>query len=58
MTSWDARWVLMDGHAPAGAHEVWWDGRDGVGHAVHSGVYLLRFDAGELTATRRLLRMR
>jgi IPT/TIG domain-containing protein/flagellar hook capping protein FlgD len=50
--------VLMDGHAPAGAHQVGWDGRDGVGQAVRSGVYLLRFECGELTATRRLLRMR
>ena len=31
---------LVDGVRPAGGHRAFWDGRDGRGHAVASGVYL------------------
>jgi hypothetical protein len=33
---------LLDGPVAAGLHEVTWDGRDGTGRAVASGVYLHR----------------
>ncbi|MGD8397050.1 MAG: FlgD immunoglobulin-like domain containing protein, partial [Candidatus Eiseniibacteriota bacterium] len=46
--------VLVDG-APvdAGRHAVRWDGRDGTGREVSSGVYFYRLEAGELASTRR-----
>lgn len=34
--------TLHQGGAEAGRHEVTWDGRDGGGGAVASGVYLVR----------------
>jgi hypothetical protein len=44
--------TLADGHAEAGERTAVWDGRDERGHAVPSGVYFCRLDAGE--ETRRL----
>lgn len=38
----------------AGAHRVVWDGRDGEGAPVASGVYLYRLDAGPFAETRRM----
>ncbi|HPF69387.1 MAG TPA: FlgD immunoglobulin-like domain containing protein [Candidatus Krumholzibacteria bacterium] len=32
--------TLVDGWRPAGQHRAWWDGRDGQGRSVASGVYL------------------
>ena len=46
--------TLVDQPMPAGAHEVRWDGRSASGRAVASGVYLLRLQAGDRVATRRL----
>jgi hypothetical protein len=37
--------VLSDGPAAAGDHEARWDGRDGDGHPVSSGVYFVRLSA-------------
>jgi hypothetical protein len=39
----------------AGAHEIEWEGRDDAGHALASGVYFLRFQAGETTDTGKLI---
>ncbi len=47
--------VLAEGTLPAGEHEVVWDGRDGHGHAVSSGVYFYRMEAGEYRAERKML---
>jgi len=38
--------VLLDEWRPAGRHSVRWDGRDGQGRALASGVYLARLVAG------------
>lgn len=38
--------MLAAGDFAAGAHEVYWDGRDDGGRAVASGTYLLRLSAG------------
>ena len=38
----------------AGTHYVTWDGLDESGHAVASGVYLCRLQAGSLQFTRRM----
>jgi len=35
-----------------------WDGRDGAGRSVAAGVYFLRLDAGPVTESRRLVRVR
>jgi flagellar hook assembly protein FlgD len=37
--------VLVDGEVGPGYHEVAWDGRDGNGVSVASGVYFVRMDA-------------
>jgi hypothetical protein len=37
--------VLVDGPVEAGYHEVVWDGRDGSGVPMASGVYFVRMDA-------------
>jgi len=40
---------------PAGEHRIVWDGRDAAGQPVSSGVYLYRLEAGQHSATRRML---
>jgi hypothetical protein len=46
--------VLMDGEQLAGPHTATWDGRDGAGRPVASGVYLVRLRTGDASATRRV----
>lgn len=46
---------LVDGVVPAGRHDVVWDGHDRSGRAVGSGTYLYRLQAGDLTATRKIM---
>jgi hypothetical protein len=46
--------TLVDAPVEAGQHEVRWNGRSADGSAVASGVYLLRLEAGDRVATRRL----
>jgi hypothetical protein len=41
-----------------GSHAVSWDGRDGSGRAVSSGVFFLRITAGSSTRTGKVLRIR
>lgn len=36
---------LVDGQMPAGEHDIQWDGSDGSGHEVATGLYLYRLDA-------------
>ncbi len=43
---------------PAGVHEVVWDGRDGRGRAVASGVYLYRLQTPESSHTRKMILLR
>lgn len=40
------RWIrtLVEGPLPAGRYETAWDGRDGAGRALSSGVYVVRLD--------------
>jgi hypothetical protein len=47
--------VLVDQPLEAGSHTVVWDGTDGQGRRVASGVYLYRIEAGPLHETRRML---
>ncbi|GAB4368035.1 MAG: hypothetical protein Kow0042_08970 [Calditrichia bacterium] len=44
--------------APAGSHQVVWDGTDSRGQAAASGVYAYRLTAGTHVATRKLLLMK
>jgi hypothetical protein len=49
---------VLDGELrPAGRHAVRWDGRDGAGRSVASGVYFLRLNAGNELRTRKVLRL-
>ncbi len=46
--------VLTDGVHDAGAHTAVWDGLDGSGRPVASGVYLIRLRAADASVTRRV----
>jgi len=50
--------VLASGWRDAGTHSVGWDGRDGSGHSVASGVYWSRLVAGPAVATRKMILVR
>jgi hypothetical protein len=50
--------ALRDGFASAGEHTVRWDGRDGAGEPVASGVYLARVTLDGRSATRTLALVR
>ncbi|NOZ57370.1 MAG: T9SS type A sorting domain-containing protein [Calditrichaeota bacterium] len=39
--------TLLQGHLPAGVHEVVWDGKDEAGRAVVSGVYIVQLVRGD-----------
>jgi len=50
--------TLVNETVDAGAHSVRWDGRDANGYPTASGVYLYRLQAGEFTATRKMMLIR
>ncbi|WP_157942202.1 FlgD immunoglobulin-like domain containing protein [Salinibacter altiplanensis] len=50
--------TLADGAQRAGTHRIDWDGRTGTGHALASGVYLLRLTTDKQTFTRRMTLIR
>ncbi len=50
--------TLAAGRRDAGPHSIEWNGLDETGHAVSSGVYLYRLQAGERMETRKLLLVR
>jgi hypothetical protein len=47
--------VLVSDYVAAGEHRVTWDGTDSSGNTVGAGVYFCRFEAGQYTATRRMV---
>lgn len=46
---------LMDGPLDAGRHEVVWDGRNGQGLGMPSGIYFYRLTAGDRSIVRRMI---
>lgn len=49
---------LLDGAVPAGAHEAVWDGRADNRMRVPTGVYLVRFEAGDYRTTKKAVVVR
>jgi hypothetical protein len=47
--------ILQSGVHQAGCHRASWDGRDARGRVVGAGVYLVRMEAGRVSATRKLV---
>ncbi len=50
--------VLDQGDRPAGAHSIVWDGSDGNGYRLASGVYFLRLESAGQIATRKAVVVR
>jgi hypothetical protein len=50
--------TLVEGAVPAGTHETVWNGRTDSGKRVPSGVYLVRFEAGDYRATKKAVVVR
>jgi|GEM_PF-1843264 hypothetical protein len=46
---------LFDGHANSGLHRLHWDGRDGNGESVPSGIYLIRLQRPTYLITEQIL---
>ena len=49
---------LVNGIKEPGIHRVSWNGRDARGNSVSSGVYFLKFSAGDYTSTQKILFVR
>jgi hypothetical protein len=47
--------TLVDEEKPAGSAEAQWDGKDGLGRKVGSGVYLYRLEAQGLVQTKKMI---
>jgi len=56
----NGRWVrtLTDAGVSAGPHSTSWDGRDGSGRDLGSGIYFVKFVAGSVEKTNRVLKLR
>jgi FlgD Ig-like domain len=50
--------TLVDSELPAGVHRARWDGKDTVGRSAGSGIYFLRFSAGGVARTSRIMLLR
>ncbi len=49
---------LVDGPVTAGEHTIAWDGRNGGGQAVASGIYFMRLEAGDFMQVRQMTLVR
>jgi hypothetical protein len=45
--------TLVEEHLPAASYSVFWTGADSQGRQLHSGVYMIRMEAGRFTKTER-----
>ena len=50
--------VLTDGYLAAGAHVLAWNGKDGSGQEMASGVYIYRLEGTSFAITRRMMLLR
>jgi hypothetical protein len=50
--------TLSDNYQIAGSHQVVWNGRDGVGNAVTSGVYFYRLTTPQFTQVKKMMLMK
>ena len=50
--------VLVDQRKDAGSYNAVWDGRDQLGRAVASGIYMYKLDAGGMVQSRKMLLMK
>ncbi|MBU1950875.1 MAG: T9SS type A sorting domain-containing protein, partial [Candidatus Eisenbacteria bacterium] len=46
---------LIDGNRKAGMQSILWDGRDGSGNKVPSGIYFYRIQTADQSATRKMI---
>jgi hypothetical protein len=49
---------LVNEHRPIGVYKEFWNGRNGEGHAVASGVYFYRLDTGAFSQTKKMVLIR
>lgn len=54
----EVRRLLSGAHLSAGQHQVVWDGRDGQGQMVSSGVYLYRMQVGHFEGVQRMVMLK
>jgi flagellar hook assembly protein FlgD len=47
--------TLVNESKPAGSYRIEWNGNDGTGRPVSTGVYLYRFSAGDVVLTKKML---
>ena len=47
--------ILVDEQRPAGSHDITWDGRNGAGSLVSSGVYFYKMVSGTFSESRRMV---
>ena len=57
MQEWLAGWIA-NARALAGRYDVEWRGDNDLGHAVGSGVYIYRFEAGDYQRTLKMILMK
>ncbi|RKY67561.1 MAG: hypothetical protein DRQ24_12680, partial [Candidatus Latescibacterota bacterium] len=50
--------TLVSGVQEKGHHEAWWDGRDGRGRSMSSGVYFYTLQAGKRRITKKMVLLR
>ncbi len=50
--------ILVEGDLAAGAHSLFWNGRDEEGRDLASGIYFVRMASGDLLQTRKLVLLR
>jgi flagellar hook assembly protein FlgD len=50
--------TLFDGTAEKGVHRLVWDGRDGSGRSVASGIYLIHLESSGKSSIRKAMLMK